>query len=51
MVDDLALLTDTINQATTLLYSLENAVKRIGLHIDAKELNSPSTTKKEPSPH
>ena len=35
--DDLALTSDTIEQAETLLHSLEHAAKQIGIHINAKK--------------
>ena len=35
--DDLALTSDTIEQAEKLLHSLEHAAKQIGLHINAKK--------------
>ena len=48
--DDLALLTNTSAQVESLLHSLQQVAKDIGLHVKANETDSCILNKKERSP-
>ena len=49
--DDLALLADTLAQAESMLHSLEEAAKNIGLYVNSDKTGFMSFKIKETSPH